>query len=237
MKVSELSRVTGVSVPTIKYYLREGLLPGGAPTGPNQARYDESHVRRLALIRALREIGGLSIATIGEVLHMADGSNADTVAAMGRAMDAIAKDADRGAETEAEVDMFATKVRAMLAAEGWRFREDAGSLRMLAQAVVRGTRAMGQEPVVEALVRYARPMMVIAEGEFSDENSVPLESGEEAIAWAVLGTVLMEPVILALRRLAHEHLALAALPENVRQAMIRDGIRPTGSNSEAGTQD
>ena len=27
MKISELGRVTGLSTPTIKYYLREGLLP------------------------------------------------------------------------------------------------------------------------------------------------------------------------------------------------------------------
>ena len=48
MRIAELSRRSGVSVPTIKYYLREGLLAAGERTGPNQARYDEAHLRRLS---------------------------------------------------------------------------------------------------------------------------------------------------------------------------------------------
>lgn len=41
MRVSELAVVTGVALPTIKFYLREELLHRGAMTAPNQARYDE----------------------------------------------------------------------------------------------------------------------------------------------------------------------------------------------------
>ena len=37
MRIAELSQTTGVPVPTIKYYLREGLLPAGELTSPNQA--------------------------------------------------------------------------------------------------------------------------------------------------------------------------------------------------------
>ncbi|WP_079051275.1 MerR family DNA-binding transcriptional regulator [Streptomyces curacoi] len=37
MKISELSRRSGVSIPTIKYYLRDGLLPHGQATATNQA--------------------------------------------------------------------------------------------------------------------------------------------------------------------------------------------------------
>lgn len=39
MRISELSDVTGVSVATIKYYLREELVPPGERTAPNQADY------------------------------------------------------------------------------------------------------------------------------------------------------------------------------------------------------
>ena len=53
MRIAELSRDSGVPVPTIKYYVREGLLPPGELTSPNQAQYDASHLRRLRLIRAL----------------------------------------------------------------------------------------------------------------------------------------------------------------------------------------
>ena len=64
MKISELSSRTGVSIPSLKFYLREGLLPQGQLSAPNQADYSESHVRRAALIRALRDVAGLSIAKI-----------------------------------------------------------------------------------------------------------------------------------------------------------------------------
>jgi DNA-binding transcriptional MerR regulator len=68
MRMAELSAESGVPVATIKYYLREGLLPPGERTSPNQARYDRQHVRRLKLVRALLDVGGLSIAGVREVL-------------------------------------------------------------------------------------------------------------------------------------------------------------------------
>ena len=46
MRMSELSRLSGVSVTTIKYYLREGLLPAGRQLSATQAEYDGSHLRR-----------------------------------------------------------------------------------------------------------------------------------------------------------------------------------------------
>ena len=55
-------RHSGVPVPTIKYCLREGPPRPGELTSPDQAQYDESHLRQLQLIRALAEAGGLSIA-------------------------------------------------------------------------------------------------------------------------------------------------------------------------------
>ena len=61
MRVAELSRRSGVSVASIKYYLREGLLPPGELTSPNQAHYDEEHLRRLRLVRALLDVGGLTV--------------------------------------------------------------------------------------------------------------------------------------------------------------------------------
>ena len=65
MRIAELSRQSGVPVPTIKYYLREGLLPAGELTSPNQASYGETHLRRLRLEEnaitdaAARDIAGL----------------------------------------------------------------------------------------------------------------------------------------------------------------------------------
>ena len=72
MRISELSRLSGVSIPSIKYYLRESLLTPGASTGSNQADYGDVHLTRLRLIRALVDVGGLSIAAAREVLSAVD---------------------------------------------------------------------------------------------------------------------------------------------------------------------
>ena len=64
VKIKGLSEVTGVTVATLKYYLREGLLHAGASTAVNQADYDDSHVRRVRLVRALLHLGRLRIADV-----------------------------------------------------------------------------------------------------------------------------------------------------------------------------
>ncbi|MFE9562567.1 MerR family transcriptional regulator [Streptomyces sp. NPDC006487] len=72
MRIGELARSTGVSVATVKYYTREGLLPSGERTSPNQVSDSASHAHRLRLIRAMPEVGGLSIAAVREVLGEVD---------------------------------------------------------------------------------------------------------------------------------------------------------------------
>src|SRR5256886_17599843 len=46
VRISDLSRQTGVPTATIKFYLREHLLPPGAMTARNQADYGSEHLRR-----------------------------------------------------------------------------------------------------------------------------------------------------------------------------------------------
>ncbi|NBH07914.1 MerR family transcriptional regulator, partial [Amycolatopsis sp. SID8362] len=79
MRMAELSAETGVPVATVKYYLREGLLPAGRRVGPNQAQYTPEHVKRLRLVCALREIGGLSLAEVADVLGVLDAGRAARV--------------------------------------------------------------------------------------------------------------------------------------------------------------
>lgn len=68
MRMAELSRRSGVPVSSIKLYLREGLLPHGVRTAANQARYDDEHLQRLAMVRSLIEVGGLRVARVRAVL-------------------------------------------------------------------------------------------------------------------------------------------------------------------------
>src|SRR5215213_2102174 len=68
MKMSELSRASEVPVATIKFYLREHLLPPGRATAATQAQYDDEHLARLRLIRALVDVGRLPLAAVRDVL-------------------------------------------------------------------------------------------------------------------------------------------------------------------------
>ena len=72
MQLKELSERTGVSPASIKFYLREGLLPAGRSIHATRAEYSEHHVGRLELIQALRRVVGLNIAQIVSLLKMAD---------------------------------------------------------------------------------------------------------------------------------------------------------------------
>src|SRR5919204_6297357 len=90
MRIAELSRRSGVPIATIKYYLREGLLAPGERTSPNQARYHDAHLQRLRLIRALVDVGHLSIAATREVLDSIDAPGATLHERLGKAQFAVA---------------------------------------------------------------------------------------------------------------------------------------------------
>ena len=55
MKMQDLERATGVGRETIRFYIREGLLPQPDRPGRNVAWYDESFVARIALIKELQQ--------------------------------------------------------------------------------------------------------------------------------------------------------------------------------------
>ncbi len=82
MRISDLGRRSGLSVPTIKFYIREGLLPPGRRTARNQSRYGEAHVERLRIIRILRHDAGLGVRDIGRMLASIPDADADTDAGL-----------------------------------------------------------------------------------------------------------------------------------------------------------
>jgi DNA-binding transcriptional MerR regulator len=71
LAIGELSRQTGVKVPTIRYYEQIGLLSAPARTDGQQRRYSPDEVRRLNFIRHARELGFDSDA-IRQLLDLAD---------------------------------------------------------------------------------------------------------------------------------------------------------------------
>jgi DNA-binding transcriptional MerR regulator len=163
MRISELSSRTGIPVATIKFYLRENLLHEGVLTAATQAQYDESHVARLRLIRALLGPGGLSVAAAHRVIQAIEEPPDSVYELLGVAATAL--------------------TRPNL--------EDA--LRALDEA--------GFELPDGALDVYRDHMRQIAQFEI---DHIPTDSATAAVRYVVLGTVLVEPLILALRRQAEQ---------------------------------
>ena len=70
LPIGELSRLTGVKVPTIRFYEQIGLLSAPPRTEGNQRRYGKPEVERLNFIRHSRELG-FEVDDIRELLDMA----------------------------------------------------------------------------------------------------------------------------------------------------------------------
>ncbi|RMD82647.1 MAG: MerR family transcriptional regulator [Candidatus Dadabacteria bacterium] len=69
LRISDLARLTGVSPATIKFYIREGLLPPPTlKTGRNMAYYDRSFVDRIRTIKELQRKRFLPLDVIKAIL-------------------------------------------------------------------------------------------------------------------------------------------------------------------------
>lgn len=69
MLIGEMSRRTGVKIPTIRYYESVGLLPAPARTEGKQRSYEPAHLRRLSFIRHARELG-FEVDAIRELIEL-----------------------------------------------------------------------------------------------------------------------------------------------------------------------
>ena len=69
LTIGELSRRSGVKVPTIRYYERIGLLPSPPRTTGQQRRYEASHMARLSFVRHARDLG-FDLEAIRELLAL-----------------------------------------------------------------------------------------------------------------------------------------------------------------------
>ncbi|MGK6315312.1 MerR family transcriptional regulator [Neorhizobium sp. DT-125] len=69
LSIGDLSKRTGVKVPTIRYYEQMGLLAAAERSEGNQRRYERSDLERLAFIRHARDLG-LDIPAIRELIAL-----------------------------------------------------------------------------------------------------------------------------------------------------------------------
>ncbi|WP_420426580.1 MerR family transcriptional regulator [Algiphilus sp.] len=71
-RMAEVVRETGVGRETIRFYIREGLLPEPERPARNMAWYSEEHIRLLRTIRQLKDEEFLPLEAIKAVLHDRD---------------------------------------------------------------------------------------------------------------------------------------------------------------------
>jgi DNA-binding transcriptional MerR regulator len=206
MRVSQLSRESGVSVASIKYYVREGLLPAGEATAVNQADYGEAHLRRLSLIRALIDIGGLSVATAKEILQAVDTPDVPLAAVFGRAQRAVSQ-ADLYERTGSEAAR--RRVDALIGDKGWLVSSKNPG-RTAAANVIDAFLDSGHGSLLDLFEDYADAALAVAE---ADLSAVQRQSDVSAMADTVVaGTVLGDALFAALRRIAQEHVTAVRFP-------------------------
>lgn len=196
MRISELSRETDVPVATVKYYLREGLLHPGEATARNQAQYDAGHVQRLQLIRLLVAVGGLDLATVKRVLHIIDEPDPDRLNLLRTAQTALQPQTP-------EAPPEASRASHWVRQRGWQVEPDHPELHNLERAWQACVDA-GIDLPEARLDRYANAAELVAA---ADLDAVP-EDPAQAVRYVILGTVLVDRVLVALRRLAQQDGAL-----------------------------
>jgi DNA-binding transcriptional MerR regulator len=69
LRMRELAAASGVPAPTIKHYLREGLLPEPVKTSRNMAYYPPEFIERIKLIKRLQEERFMPLKAIKNVLE------------------------------------------------------------------------------------------------------------------------------------------------------------------------
>ncbi|MFX4273085.1 MerR family transcriptional regulator [Propionibacteriaceae bacterium Y1685] len=191
MQMSELAAESGVPVPTIKFYLREGLLSAGRRISATRASYDQRHVRRLRLIRALVDSAELSLERVRTVIAAVDDPPDDLLDLLGTVT------GDGGARATPRAD-------AVAAQQGWTLPPGCPQLGELEDALT-AVESSGFVPPEEIVPLMCRVADELAEAEVA---GIPQDSAEAATEYVLVGSTLMGPVLLALRSLGHVHHSL-----------------------------
>jgi len=206
MRISGLAERTGVPVATLKYYLREGLLHAGTATARTQAVYDTTHVERVRLVRALTESAGLTLGAVRDVLAVLDDPPRTRHELLGAAQhvmlareDGRRQDRPEGDPAPADpADPWVSRAVGLVTTRGWCAEDDPLVARLAAQ--LRAADAAGVEMTDAYLVALAEAADTVAA---ADVASVPPDRAG-AVRRVVVGTLLTDPVLLTLRRMAQQ---------------------------------
>ena len=212
MRISELAETTGVPVHTLKYYLREGLLMPGEATSRTRAEYGAEHVERVRLVRALVEHGGVGIAGVRAILEALAAPPPSRHDLLGVAAGALPTPGGRRTG-ERRGGRARGGPRVVVCA-------DAPAARALSAAVA-AAREAGVPLPAATLRRYAEAMAGVAAVDL--DEALAADGPAAAMHTVVVGTVMVDPVLVALRRVAQE--AVSARARTGASAPERHGIR------------
>lgn len=199
MKISELAAATGVPLATVKLYRREGMLMPGQAISQTQASYGPEHVERVNLIRTLSSLPGYSYNVLRTLFGLVDDETSPVYDRVVAAMQQLpgGQLADSGTD-RAQAAVHALGVNA----------NDSDAAMPQLEAALAAAEAVGLRLTPERLGMYWTHIQAIAAEEVAgmDEHT----DGKDAVQYAIAGTAIYEPLVLALRRLAHQQLFNAA---------------------------
>lgn len=72
LRRSDLARLTGCNLETVRYYETIGIMPEPPRTAANYRAYDDAHVARLRFVMRSRDLG-FTLAEIRDLLGLVDG--------------------------------------------------------------------------------------------------------------------------------------------------------------------
>ena len=203
MRISALSERSGVTVASIKFYLREGLLFPGVSSSATQSDYDDTHLGRLRLIRALIDVGGLSVAAARAVLAAIDDDAMPIVYAFGIAQHAVTASLTSSSRPS---DEALTEVAALKTDRGWEtFEENPGE--PIVARVIDAFRTIGRPDLVELLPANAEAAELVARADLQSVLDVGTDDRTRMVETVVVGTALGDGLFTGLRRIAQEHVA------------------------------
>ena len=199
MQISELSDRSGLTVQTIKFYIRAGLLPKGSTVSATRAEYDRGHLERLRLISALREVGDLPVSAIQQIIAAIDDDRVslhEVFATTQHAIGPHVADPHDPHWRAARED-----VDALVRELGWTVGEHAPARDLLAHTFV-SLRRLGFPITLRDLHPYVSAAREIAEHEIGRvADGTPRTRTVHSL---LVSTVLYEQVMIALHRLAQE---------------------------------
>lgn len=164
------------------------------------------------MIRALADVAGLPLQKVRTVLGLIDSPGDDPFETLGAAVATLTPYLPEHA-VDGDVVAEYPLARATLEAMGQVYDPGYVAVAQLERALDAAAGAGIPLGAVRLKV-YAEALMAIAE---FDVDALPRASAE-SVEHAVLGTALYEPVILALRRLAHQDAATRRLGGTARPA-------------------